>query len=112
MGVDVLNGNGHITYCNLFDPVFDKLIEQNNVKALFQQALDALLDSEVIIAIVSSPKRSVGQIMEVGIALSRDKPFHLFENTNAKDSTYLPKLATETYEWTTEIELEMLLAKI
>lgn len=52
-----------------------------------------------MVAIVTSPSRSIGQIMEIGIALSQDKPVYLFEHKSADGSSYLPRLVGKHYQW-------------
>ena len=103
--VDTLNTQGHEAYCNRFDPIVDEIQERGDVKAIFSRAFDVIKQHEAVAAIITSPNKSVGQIMEIGAALSQGKPVYLFEHSSAKGSTYLPRLATKSYEWTTESEL-------
>lgn len=63
-------------------------------------------------AIVTSPNRSIGQIMGIGIALSQKKPVYLFEHQSADGSSYLPRLVDKHFKWSNESELELALTKI
>lgn len=110
--VDTLNSNGHDAYCNRFDPLVDKLQEQDDVKGIFKEAFRNIAKSEALVAIVSSPNKSIGQIMEVGIALSQGKPVFLFEHESAEGSSYLPKLVDQHYVWSTLGDLKEALTKI
>jgi hypothetical protein len=98
--VDTLNSNNHTAYCNLFDPVVVDIKNRgNDVKEIFAHAFAELSTRDTLIAIISSPNKSVGQIIEIGTALSQGKPVYVFEHVSAKGSTYLPALASYTYEW-------------
>ncbi len=110
--VDTLNANGHKAYCNRFDPIVDEIQKTDDISAIFKRAFEVLEQNEALVAIVSSPNKSIGQIMEIGVAMSQGKPVYLFEHTSAKGSTYLPKLATKSYEWETEKDLEEALKNI
>jgi len=110
--VDTLNSNGHEAYCNRFDEVVDKLQEANDIKGIFKEAFKNIEASEAVVAIVTSPNKSIGQIMEIGIALSQSKPVYLFEHTSAEGSSYLPKLVDKNFRWDTEKDLEKALLKI
>jgi len=112
MVVDTLNANGHDAYCNRFDPVVEEIQKTDDINAIFKRAFEVLEQNEALVVIVSSPNKSVGQIMEIGVAMSQNKPIYLFEHTSAKGSTYLPRLATKSYEWGTEKDLEEALKNI
>lgn len=103
--VDTLNSGGHEAYCNRFDEVVDKLQEQDDIKGIFKEAFKNIEASEAIVAIVTTPSRSIGQIMEIGVAMSQGKPVYLFEHNSAKGSSYLPRLVDEHFSWTTEEDL-------
>lgn len=110
--VDALNNNKHDAYCNLFDPVVEDIkVRGNDVKEVFARAFEVIATKEVLVAIVSSSNKSVGQIMEIGTALSQGKPVYIFEHSSAVGSTYLPKLATATYEWSDLPSLQTALIK-
>lgn len=106
MVVDTLNANGHEAYCNRFDAVVDKLQEQDDIKGIFKEAFKNIEQSEALVAIVTSPSRSVGQIMEIGIAMSQGKPVYLFEHESAAGSSYLPRLVDKHYTWSSLEELK------
>jgi nucleoside 2-deoxyribosyltransferase len=98
--VNTLNANGHDAYCNRFDPIVDEIQAKDDIKAIFARAFEVLKERDAVVAIVASPHKSIGQIMEIGVAMSQGKPIYLFEHTSASGSTYLPKLASATYSWT------------
>lgn len=112
MVVDTLDSNGHEAYCNRFDPVVEEIQKTDDINAIFKRAFEVLEQNEALVAIVSSPNKSVGQIMEIGVAMSQGKPVYLFEHVTAKGSTYLPKLSTKNFVWKTEEDLEKVLKKI
>lgn len=99
MVVNTLSANGHDAYCNRFDPVIDKLQEQGDTKGIFQEAFKKIRESQAVVAIVTSPNRSIGQIMEIGVAMSQGKPVFLFESRAASGSSYLPQLADRHFVW-------------
>ncbi len=110
--VDTLNENGHDAYCNRFDEIVDELQAKDDIKGIFSEAFKNIAKTEALVAIITSPSRSVGQIMEIGIALSQGKPVYLFEHQSAKDSSYLPRLADKYFQWENEQELKSGLARI
>lgn len=110
--VDTLNSNGHNAYCNRFDALVDKLQEQDDIKGIFNEAFKHIEQSEAVVAIITSTNKSVGQIMEIGIALSQGKPVYLFEHTSAANSSYLPRLVDKHYAWTTPEELTQALQEL
>jgi len=110
--VDTLNANGHEAYCNRFDLVVDELQAKDDIKGIFREAFKNIAASEAVIAIVTSPSRSIGQIMEIGIALSQSKPVYLFEHISADKSSYLPRLVDKHFQWDDLDNLKSLLAKI
>lgn len=97
--VETLKSSGHQAYCNRFNPIVDELQEKDDIKAIFKEAFKNLEASDALVAIVSSPSRSIGQIMEIGIAMSQGKPVYLFEHKSAEGSTYLPRLADRYFKW-------------
>jgi len=110
--VDTLSAGGHEAYCNRFDPVVDALQEKDDTPGIFRAAFGNIEQSEAMVAIVTSPSRSVGQIMEIGAAMSQGKPIYLIEHVSAAGSTYLPKLVQAHYSWETEQDLVDALTKI
>ena len=103
--VDSLNSQGHEVYCNLFDQVVDEIQKKDDIKGIFRRAFDVIEQHEAVVSIITSSNKSIGQIMEIGVALSQNKPVYLLEHSTAKGSTYLPRLVTKSYEWTTETDL-------
>ena len=112
MVVETLNANGHDAYCNRFDEVVDKLQEQDDIKGIFQEAFKNIEKSEALVAIITSPSRSIGQIMEIGIAMSQNKPVYLFEHASAEGSSYLPRLVHEYYKWEDAEQLKQALRRL
>lgn len=110
--VDTLNDNGHEAYCNRFDSVVDKLQSQDDIKGIFREAFKNIEKSDALVAIITSPSRSVGQIMEIGIAMSQNKPVYLFEHKSAEGSSYLPRLVDKHYQWEGEDDLKRALAQL
>ena len=110
--VDALNDKGHVAYCNRFDDAIDKLQAQDDIKGIFREAFKHIEESEAMVAVVASPNKSIGQIMEIGIALSQGKPVYLFEHVSAEGSSYLPKLASKYLTWESAEDLQRALAEI
>lgn len=104
--VDTLNSSGHVAYCNLDDEIVDAIKEKDDIKAIFDRAFEVLEGKDALVAIVSSPDKSVGQIMEIGAAYSQDKPIYLLEHDSAVNSTYLPRLATKSFTWSSLDDLK------
>ena len=103
--VNTLNISGHEAYCNRFDSVVDELQEKDDIKGIFREAFKNIEKSEAVVAIITSPSRSIGQIMEIGVAMSQGKPVYLVEHKNAEGSSYLPRLVDKHFLWETEEEL-------
>lgn len=110
--VDTLNNSGHAAYCNLDDKIVDAIKEKDDLRAIFDRAFEVLNDKEVLVAIVTSPNKSAGQLMEIGAAYSRGLPIFLFEHESAIGSTYLPRIATKTWNWSSLEELESKLREL
>lgn len=98
---ETLDNSGHQAYFNRFNPIVVELQEKDDIKAIFKEAFKNIEKSEALVAIISSPSRSIGQIMEIGIAMSQGKPVYLFEHKSAAGSSYLPRLADKHFEWET-----------
>lgn len=109
--VDTLNANGHDAYCNCFDETVDKLQKQGDIKGILQEAFKNIEKSEALVAVITSPSRSIGQIMEIGIAMSQKKPVYLFEHTSAEGSSYLPLLVDKHFVWETLDDLKLALKR-
>ncbi len=99
MAVDTLNDSGHYAYCNRFDEVVDRLQDADDIKGIFREAFKNIQASDAVVAIITSPSRSIGQIMEMGVALSQGKPVYLFEHESAQGSSYLPRLVDKHFVW-------------
>lgn len=103
--VDVLNQTGHDTYCPLFDPYKMELQEKHAIKEIFEYAFKNIATCDAMVAIVTSRKRSEGQLIEIGAILAQHKPLYLFIHESALLASHLPILATKVQSWQTEEEL-------
>lgn len=103
---NALKAGGHTPYCHLLD----RTAEKQNIRLIFAQALQELHNSDAVVAIVTSPNRSIGQLVEIGAALSRNIPIYLYEHMSATNTTYLPELVDKHYTWNTLDDLAELLA--
>lgn len=110
--VDILQANGHIVYCDLFNEEIQKLVKSDNVRDIFATDFKILENHDAVYAFVTANKKSIGQAMEIGVALSNDIPFYLFEHESAAGSTYLPKLANKTYVYKTTDDLLAILSEL
>jgi nucleoside 2-deoxyribosyltransferase len=103
--VETLKKAGHEVYCPLFDERVASLQEAGDVKAIFVHAFEGIRRQDVLVVINSSDRRSEGQLMEIGAALSAGKAVYLMQHTTSVGLSYLPKLVTETHVWSSESEL-------
>lgn len=110
--VDTLTAQGNEVYCPLFDEQVAPLEAVNDVKGIFTHAFEGIKRQEAVVVIISSERRSEGQLMEIGAALSEEKPVYLLQHQAAVKTSYLPKLVTKTYVWSSEKELLTSLKKI
>ena len=110
--VDTLNEAGHEAYCNRFDTLVDDLQSKDDIKGIFKRAFEVIGENEGVVAIITTPDKSVGQIMEIGVAMSQGKPIYLFEHSSAVGSNYLNKLVDEYYIWENEEDLKGQIAKL
>ena len=111
--VGPLNKAGHDAYCPLFDPVTIRLQEKQATKEIFEYAFQNITNCDGMVAIISSVRKSEGQLMEIGANLALAKPLYLFVNISvANNPTHLQKLATGVYFWSTSQDLSYKLASI
>lgn len=110
--VDALESGGHEVYCPLFDARKIALQRKGDTKAIFDYAFEKLAKQEALVAIVASERKSEGQLMEIGAALSHNQPVYVFQHTSGASTSHLPKLAAETWVWRNNEELKDLLSKI
>lgn len=110
--VDSLSAEGHDVYCERFDQVATDMGDRGDMKALFARVFNILTEKEAVVVIVTSPPRSVGQLMEIGVALNLKKPIYLFEHASAKGSSYLSSLADKSFVWSTDKELSRQLKNV
>jgi len=111
--VDQLNEAGHDAYCPLFDAHKDEMQANNDIKGIFSYAFRRIHENEGVVAIITSDRRSEGQLMEIGAALSQNKPVYLFVHDSAKDApSHLRVLATQAFTWADDRELKRALSTL
>ena len=111
--VDSLSAAGHDAYCPVFDPHKIALQKNNDTKAIFEYAFYNIAASEGMVAIVTSVRKSEGQLLEIGAILAAGKPLYLFlHKTAASQPSHLSTLATKTFVWSSDDELVVQLAGI
>lgn len=101
--VDVLKSQGHEVYCILFDDSRDAASPNGD---LLKHALGRINTYDIVLAILTSDRRSEGMLMEIGAALAYDKPIYLLQHESAVGKTYLSEIADKTIVWHDELELE------
>ena len=101
--VDLLEGCGHEVYCNLFDSATESY---GNPRQFLRRAIDQMNECDKILAIQTSPHRSEGMLIEIGVAMARDKSILLAQHQSATGKSYLPDLAKRTQTWHSESELD------
>lgn len=104
--VNALNNAGHEAYCPIFDSHKIELQAKNDTRAIFNYAFTNIANSDAMVAIITSDRKSEGQLMEAGAALAANKPLFAFIHQSAAQSpTHLTKLAEKTFIWSTDQEL-------
>lgn len=101
--VDLLEGCGHEVYCNLFDGATESY---GSPRQFLQRAIDQMNECDKILAIQTSPRRSEGMLIEIGVAMARNKSILLAQHQSATGKSYLPDLAKQTQTWQNESELD------
>ena len=101
--VDLLEGCGHEVYCNLFDGATESY---GNPRQFLRRAIDQMNECDKILAIQTSPRRSEGMLIEIGVAIARNKSILLAQHQSATGKSYLPDLAKRTRTWQNESELD------
>ena len=101
--VDLLEGCGCEVYCNLFDSATESY---GNPHQFLRRAIDQMNERDKILAIQTSPRRSEGMLIEIGVAIARDKSILLAQHQSATGKSYLPDLAKQTQTWQNESELD------
>lgn len=102
--VDALRQAGHEPYCPVFDPHKTKLLQDEGAKAVIHYAFNNLSRCDGMVAIITSDRKSEGQLIEIGALLTTGKPLYLFIHSSVSSSN-LPKLADKTFVWTSEQDL-------
>ena len=101
--VDLLEGCGHEVYCNLFDGATESY---GSPRQFLRRAIDQMNECDKILAIQTSPRRSEGMLIEIGVAIARDKSILLAQHQSAVGKSYLSDLARRTQTWHNESELD------
>ena len=101
--VDLLEGCGHEVYCNLFDGATESY---GSPRQFLRRAIDQMNECDKILAIQTSPRRSEGMLIEIGVAIARNKSILLAQHQSATGKSYLPDLAKQTQTWQNESELD------
>ena len=101
--VDLLEGCGHEVYCNLF---YSATESYGSPRQFLRRAIDQMNECDKILAIQTSPRRSEGMLIEIGVAIARDKSILLAQHQSATGKSYLPDLAKQTQTWQNESELD------
>ncbi len=101
--VDLLEGCGHEVYCNLFDGATESY---GSPRQFLRRAIDQMNECDKILVIQTSPRRSEGMLIEIGVAMARDKSILLAQHQSAASKSYLPDLARRTQTWHSESELD------
>jgi nucleoside 2-deoxyribosyltransferase len=113
MVVEALNNAGHEAYCPVFDPHKIELQSKGDTRAIFEYAFENISKCDGMVAIISSDRKSEGQLMEIGATLAQKKPLFVFVHKSAAAvPSHMLKLATKTFTWTTNEELVQTLAQI
>lgn len=111
--VDSLNQVGHEAYCPIFDSHKIELQKRQATKDIFEYAFNNLANCDGMIAIISSGRKSEGQLIEIGAALAANKPLYLFIHDSAIEApSHLQKLATKVFTWSSNDDLASKLADI
>jgi nucleoside 2-deoxyribosyltransferase len=111
--VNALNKVGHEAYCPIFDPYKIELQERQATKDIFDYAFQNLAKCDGMVAIITSDRRSEGQLMEIGAILAANKPLFLFVHDSANEApSHLQKLATKVFNWSSDEDLASKLADI
>lgn len=108
--VDLLDASGYQAYCNLFDSAIKDTLAKGDIKGIFADAFDKLSQCDAIVVIISSPSRSIGQIMEIGVGFHEGKKIYIFEHESAIGTSYLHEFGDKHYTWKTDDDLLRVLA--
>ena len=109
--VSLVNKTNNFAYCNLFDKSIINSIKNNNTKQIFIDTFKEESKADYIFIIISKPKISHGQCMEIGVAVNLDIPIIIFEQTSVKEQTYIENFAKHIYQWSSEENLYQQISK-
>ena len=110
--VDALTQAGHEAYCPLFDPYKIALQEKHAINEIFEYDFRNIATCEAMVAIITSSKKSEGQLMEIGALLAQHKPLYLFMHESALHTSHLPKLTPRVFPWQTDTDLKKALVLV
>lgn len=111
--VDTLTAAGHDAYCPVFDTHQTELVGRDDIKAVLLYDFENIRSCDGVVVVVSSPRKSEGQLMEVGAALAAGQPIYLLWHASADgNSSHLPKIATKVFRWQTDSELQNALMQL
>lgn len=108
--VGALKKSGHDPYCLMFDPSDDSPHRGGDAAAALRYAIAKMESCDCVAVIVSSDRRSEGQLIEIGAAEHLCKPIYLFQHHTATGKSYLPQLAAVTRQWHKLEDLEQTLS--
>lgn len=100
--VATLEEDGHDVYCQLFD---EDTAEFTEPKQFLERTLAVLADYDTVLVIMTSPRRSEGQLIEIGAALVLHKRLVVAQHESSVGVTYVPTLAEASATWKDDDEL-------
>lgn len=109
--VSLVNKTNNFAYCNLFDKSILKFLKTDDKNQIFKHTFSQETKADYIFLIISKPKISLGQCMEVGVAVNLDIPIIMFEQDTVKDKAYISEFARYKYTWKTEDNLHQQIIK-
>lgn len=103
---DALEGL-HVSYhINCFADGYEPLVKGDATPDEYLRfAFKQLGDSDAVLILMTSPRRSEGMLMEVGAAAWLKKKVILAQHESSVGQTYLPTIADEAFVWQTEDDL-------
>lgn len=103
--VNLVNSTNNSAYCNLFDKSIVNLLNNNDTYQVFKDTFKKEAKTNYIFLIVSKPKISYGQCMELGVAVHLNIPIIIFEQNNVLEKSYILEFAKHKYSWSNEDDL-------
>lgn len=103
--VNLVNSTNNYAYCNLFDKSLLKYLKTDDKNQIFKHTFSQEAKANYIFLIISKPKISYGQCMEVGVAVNLDIPIIMFEQNTINEQSYILEFAKHKYSWSNEDDL-------